>query len=215
MKTATVVLRLYSDFICPFCYIAEHSTVARLVREYDVTVDWRGFELHPGIPAGGMALSALLPGRDVEAMHDHVVAYAKTFGVDLPRPPLHVPNTRMALAVAEYARDHGKLDAFRHAAMVAHWRDHLDLESASTLKAAATAAGLDGAAAVKAATDPAFLARVDAMRAEAEDAGVSGIPTMIFHGGHVVVGAQAWEVVRAQAIAAGAHLRQPTPARHR
>ena len=46
-------LRLYTDFVCPFCFIAEESSVPRLLREYDLELEWRGFELHPGTPKGG------------------------------------------------------------------------------------------------------------------------------------------------------------------
>ena len=39
-----VTLRLYTDFVCPFCFIAEASTVPRLLREYELVLDWRGFD---------------------------------------------------------------------------------------------------------------------------------------------------------------------------
>ena len=45
-----VTLELFSDFVCPFCYIAERSSLTRLKREFDLTVDWRGFELRPDTP---------------------------------------------------------------------------------------------------------------------------------------------------------------------
>jgi len=138
-----LTLKLYSDFICPFCYIAEHSTVERLVREYDVVLDWRGFELHPDTPPGGMPLKDLFPGRDLPAMHRHVQGYGRKFGVELPDPPKHLPNSRKALAVAEYARKEGKLDPFRRAMMHAYWKDGKDLEDPAVLKSAAKTAGLD------------------------------------------------------------------------
>lgn len=209
-KRPPVVLKLYSDFICPFCYIAEHSTVERLVREYDVTLDWRGFELHPDTPVGGMPLQDLFPGRDVGAMHRHVQQYGRTFGVDLPPPPRHLPNSRKALAVAEYARREGKLDGFRRAMMHAYWKDGKDLEDQAVIKAAAKTAGLDAEAAGKAVTDSRYLKVVDAMRAEAGRAGVTGIPTFAFPGIQPVVGCQSWDVVEAAAKAAGARKRKPT-----
>src|SRR6185503_19216993 len=142
-----------------------------------VVVEWRGFELHPDTPVGGMPLSVLFAGRDVGQMHAYVMQFAKTFGVELPRPPAHLPNTRAALAAAEFARDHGKLDAFRRAAQRAYWKDGRDLESAATLKAVAKAAGLDPAAVLNASKDLTWLRRVDAIRAESGAQGVTGIPT--------------------------------------
>jgi predicted DsbA family dithiol-disulfide isomerase len=65
--------RLYSDFVCPFCFIAEASTVPRLLKELHLTMDWHGFELHPGTPRGGMALTRLFGNVDpVDTSGDHV-----------------------------------------------------------------------------------------------------------------------------------------------
>jgi predicted DsbA family dithiol-disulfide isomerase len=88
-----------------------------------------------------------------------------------------MPNTRRALAVAEFARDEGRLDAFRTAAMDAHWSRSEDLEADATLSALAGAVGLDPVKGLRAADDPAYVARVDAMGEEAARWGVTGIPT--------------------------------------
>src|SRR5688572_13195593 len=81
---APVIFRLYSDFTCPFCFIAERSLVERLVAEYDVVLEWRGLELHPEIPPGGLSLAEAFPGRDVVATHAVVRRFARSLGVDLP-----------------------------------------------------------------------------------------------------------------------------------
>lgn len=113
--------------------------------------------------------------------------------------PMRVPNTRRALAVAELAREQGKLAAFRSSAMNAHWRDGLNIEADADLRTAAERAGLDGAAAVKAADDPVYLARIDEVRAEANALGISGIPTFVFGDlekrALAVVGCQPFEVL--------------------
>ncbi|HEY2107741.1 MAG TPA: DsbA family protein, partial [Candidatus Binataceae bacterium] len=50
MSTKVVV---FSDFICPFCYIGMH-TLRRLQPEFGFEVDWRGFQIHPEWPAEGV-----------------------------------------------------------------------------------------------------------------------------------------------------------------
>src|SRR5216110_2594243 len=69
-RSVTLTLRLYTDFVCPFCFIAEQSTVPRLVRELDLSLDWHGFELHPSTPRGGLPLSALFGRVDLPTMHE-------------------------------------------------------------------------------------------------------------------------------------------------
>lgn len=169
-------------------------------------VDWRGFELHPETPRGGMPVTALVPRSRLETMRDYLRGFAARFGVDIMETPGRLPNTRRALAMAEYARDQGSLEAFRDAAMQGYWRRGENLEDDRDLRAISSRAGLDAEAAMRAAGDPAYAARVDAIRAEASSKGVTGIPTF-FIGEEVVVGCQPYEVLATAVRGAGAHSR--------
>ena len=135
-------LHLYTDFVCPFCFIAEQSTVPRLLAEFDLTLDWRGFELHPNTPPGGVSLSKLFPGVPLSSLHERTQRFAARFGVSGFTPPDVLQNSRRALAVAELARDRGRLQPFRAAAFEAYWRQQKDLEDDGDLGAIAIAAGL-------------------------------------------------------------------------
>lgn len=196
-------LRLYTDFVCPFCFIAEQSTVPRLLATYDLVLDWRGFELHPSTPRGGLPLERLFPGRDLAQLHAGTKRFAAPFGVTGFEPPSRLQNSRRALAIAEWARDSGQLEAFRAAVMNGHWRQGRDLESDADLRAMALKAGLPADEALTAADDPRWLSRVDAKQDDARAHGVSGIPTFII-GSHKVVGCQPYEVLAAAAEQAGA-----------
>jgi predicted DsbA family dithiol-disulfide isomerase len=198
----STTLRLYTDFVCPFCFIAEDSTVPRLLREFDLELDWHGFELHPETPPGGMSLNVLFPGADLKALHARTKAFAAQFGVTDFQPPDRLVNTRRALAIAELARDEGKLGKFRHAALDAHWRKAQNLEDDGVLRTLAAAADLDPDAALAAADSPAFFDRVDARQMQAKRQGVTGIPTMIL-ADQWIVGCQPFEVVARAAERAG------------
>lgn len=195
--------RLYTDFVCPFCFIAEESTVPRLLRELDLTLDWHGFELHPTTPRGGMPLTRLFGNVNLDALHARTQRFAAGFGVTNFRPPDHLNNTRRALAVAELAREEGVLDRYRHAAFDANFRHQKDLESDAELRALAMISGLDPERAVAAADSPEYLARVDERQARARADGIGGIPTFIF-GSERVVGCLPYETLRAAALRAGA-----------
>src|SRR5262252_4630408 len=100
----SLALQLSTDFVCPFCFIAEASTVPLLLRELDLTLDWHGFELHPSTQPGGMPLSRLFPGVDLGLLHERTRRFAARFGVTGFDPPNTLRNTRRALAIAELAR---------------------------------------------------------------------------------------------------------------
>ncbi len=181
--------------------MAERSSLVRLQAEYDLELEWIGYELHPETPPGGLPLDRILP--NAEAMLRSVRDFAERFGIDDLRAPARLANTRRALAVAERARDAGRLGAFRAAAFDAYWRRGADLEDPGALAGLAALAGLDPAAARDAVEDPALLSRVDAARERARAAGVTGIPTFDF-GATRVVGCQPYEVLAAAARRAGA-----------
>ena len=129
--------------------------------------------------------------------------FAARFGVEGMKRSRRTPNTRRALAVAEFARDQGKLDEFRTRAMDAHWQDSLDIEDSAVLAELAKASGLNSEKALLAAEDLTYLRRIDDQRLEYKQVGVGGIPTFVF-GNEKVEGCQPYGVLAAAALRAGA-----------
>jgi predicted DsbA family dithiol-disulfide isomerase len=199
---ANAILHLYTDFVCPFCFIAEQSTVPRLLAEFELQLDWCGFELHPGTPQGGRPLSHLFPGVDLNALHAQTKRFAATFGVTGFEPPNRLQNSRRVLALAEVARARGRLESLREAAFDAHWRRGEDLEATTTLQRLAIVAGLDPDSALAEASAPQVLRQVDARQQEARRSGVTGIPTFVM-GNLRVVGCQPYATLASVAERAG------------
>ncbi|MEW5848707.1 MAG: DsbA family protein [Myxococcota bacterium] len=187
--------------------MAERSSLVRLQENYDIEIDWRGFELHPETPEGGMPITRLFPASRVGPMHERLKNFAAEFGITGMIPSQHIPNTRRALAVAEWAREKGKLTPFRHRAMDAYWLEGKNVEDVKVLQEVATAAGLPAEEVPAAMNDERYLARIDDTRAEANEMGVTGIPTFIF-GNLAVVGCQPYEVLERVALRAGAKPRK-------
>lgn len=159
-----------------------------------MALEWRGFELHPEIPVGGMPAEQLFGPGGRERAAKYMRSFAEGFGITDMVQPGHIPNTRAALAVAELARERGVLDGFRVAAMDSYWREGRNVEDPEVIRSLATAVGLDPDEAVAAMTDPRYLDRIDRTRREAGEAGVTGIPTF-FIGGQKIVGCQPYAVL--------------------
>jgi predicted DsbA family dithiol-disulfide isomerase len=164
-------------------------------------VEWKGFELHPETPRGGMPLDRLFPGR-AEQMRAQVEQFARGFGVSI-QVPGHLFNTRRVLALTEWARDQGRFQAFYDAAMEAHWQRGENIEEVDVLVRLAEQAGLSAEGARQAMDAPEYQARLDAVRDEGVSEGVRGIPTF-FIGGVRVVGCQPYETFAQAARLAGA-----------
>lgn len=177
--------------------------------EFDIRVEWRGFELHPETPVGGRPIAELFPARRLVAMRAYMKDFAAQFGILDMRVSDRLQNTRRSLAMAEFARDQGKVEAFRTMAMNGYWREGMDLENPLDLGEIARLAGLDPEAALKASTDPGYLDRVREIGLEAAGMGVTGIPTFFF-GQERVVGCQPYEVLARAAEKTGARRRLGT-----
>jgi predicted DsbA family dithiol-disulfide isomerase len=97
------VLHWY-DFLCPFCYVAQNRN--EILERGGFVVVELPFEVHPNIPADG---------TDAGPRHDPMYATlereAKNAGLILRWPP-RLPNTRLALATAEWVRQKHP-DAFK------------------------------------------------------------------------------------------------------
>lgn len=180
--------------------MAEQGSLVRLQQNFDIQLDWRGFELHPEIPPGGVPLRTYFPSIELDETRRYLTGFAARFGIDAMVVSDHVPSTRRALAVTEYARAEGKLDGFRNAAMSAFWRRGEDIEDDAVLARLAAEIGLDPRRAVAAATDGTYLAALETMRQEAARRGVTAIPAFFIGEPPVIlVGCQPYERL-AQAV---------------
>lgn len=153
-----------------------------------------------------MRLDEYFPPERLEGMAEYMEKFAAGFGIHDFRTRERIPNTRRALALAEVARDEGKLDEYRQRAMDAHWRDGMDLENDDDLRAIARDAGLSGTAVERSQSDPQYVSRIDEIRAEASAIGVQGIPTFVI-GRYGFSGAQPYEAFAELAEKAGAKRR--------
>ena len=169
-------LVFFSDFICPWCYIAELGALRPLRARYALDFEWYGFELHPDLPPGGRSLADVFPNAQIQATHRQLANVARDFGVTFT-PRMHMPSTRPAFAIAALARKEGVLDAWRSHVMEAYWEDGRDLEDRDVLGELAQASGLDADAAVSFVDDPRVDRILKKQREQAYLWGVTGIPT--------------------------------------
>jgi predicted DsbA family dithiol-disulfide isomerase len=86
------------DFVCPFCYVGQQRNDILEGRGLDVV--HLPFQIHPEIPLGGIAA-----GPRVGPMYTTLEREAAHAGLPL-NWPARLPNTRTALAAAEWVRLH-------------------------------------------------------------------------------------------------------------
>ena len=166
-------LRFYYDVVCPYSYM-ESRAVEAAEDSGRVEVEWLPFELRPA------------PSRLLEPRGDHlrvdwtqnVYRRALALGVEI-HLPRYQPRSTLPLAACLWAGEQRRLRDFKHALYEAFFCEGEDIATDEQLARGAERCGLDPAAGVAAAYSAELLARIRDIRAEAEAAGVRGVPSLL------------------------------------
>ena len=193
-----MIIDVYSDVVCPWCYVGEKRLEGALRERPDLDVDvrWRPFQLRPEMPAGGLpwrqfAVEKFGGERNMRAAFDHVAAAGEPDGArfDFGRIA-SAPNTVDAHRVILHAREQGLQLPVADALFEAYFAGGADLNDRERLARIAASAGLDAEAVGDYLAGDAGTAEVWASQDEAGNLGVSGVPFYVFDGRYALSGAQ-------------------------
>lgn len=193
-------VEVWSDVVCPFCYIGKRRFEAALQRfpEGDeVEVHWRSFELDPSVPpeqteplVDHLADKYGISHADAEAFQAQMTEMAAgeglTFRLDRARPG----NTFDAHRLIKLGGDRDREEAVAERLMAAYLTEGEPIGDPDTLVRLAAEAGLDRdeAAAVLDGDDYADAVRSD--EAEARSLGIDGVPFFVLDRTYGIAGAQ-------------------------
>jgi predicted DsbA family dithiol-disulfide isomerase len=185
------VVRVWSDYICPFCYVATERA-AWLEERYGALVEWLPFDLHPEYPAEGISIDELR-AKYPSGLHDQVDRMIDEAG--LPRGERkHVPNSRAALNVTELARENGVHEPLHARLMAAYWAEGRDIGDTEVLVEEAGAVGLDAGEVRAVIGENRYADRIAAATAALFELGGSGVPGWVVDDRVFVPGAQPHEL---------------------
>jgi predicted DsbA family dithiol-disulfide isomerase len=172
MDSSGAVLHWY-DFVCPFCYVGQQRNEI-LVRHGRQVVELP-FQVHPEIPPGGIEA-----GPRNGPMYAMLEREAREAGLHLHWPG-HLPNTRRALAAAEWVRRNspGAFPQLHRGLFEAHFVLGEDLEDPAVIDRHATASGIDFPALHAALADGSAEEGVAEAEMLARRYGVSGTPAWL------------------------------------
>lgn len=182
-----ITMQIYSDFICPFCYLAR-GIVDRLRQEFDIHEEWLPLEIHPETPPGGALLSQHLPHIDWDELYQRLRENGRTYGITFGDVRM-LPNSRKALLASEYARGAGCEEAFHRRVFQAYFTDLQDIGDEHVLCDIAAAAGCDPDRVRRSFTDPTCCDRLQQVATAAARSGIASVPTFILNGREVISGA--------------------------
>ncbi len=194
---------IYSDVICPWCFIGKRRLERALAeRPLDgLTLRWRAFQLNPDMPAQGMDRQLYLQlkfgnASSAERIYREIRAVGQEENLPFAFDAIkRTPNTIHSHRLIRFAGPRGRQDAVVEGLFRAYFLEGEDIGAPGPLLRVAEDAGLDRAEA------RAFLdsdLEEPAVRAEDEEArraGLQGVPTFIVNGKFALSGAHLPEVL--------------------
>jgi len=197
-----LVVDIWSDIACPWCYIGKRRLEAALdhfPHRDSVEIVWRAFELDPSAPrirdesvsyAQRLASKYQTSPGDAQKRIDRMTKVAKGDGLDFHFERIKPGNTFDAHRLLHFAHERGLQNALKERFLRGYMTEGEAIGDREVLVRLASEVGLD-AAEVRIRLDT--LAHADAVRADEEQArelGIQGVPFFVLGGRYGVSGAQ-------------------------
>lgn len=192
---------VYSDVICPWCYIGKRrlEKAVVLLGDHDVTTRWHPFQLNPDMPSEGVERKAYRIRKfgsweNSLAKDAHVAQAGRGEGLIFDyEKQTRTPNTFDAHRIIWMAGERGIQGAVVEALFQAYFTEGRDLADRATLAAVAVKGGLEANEVEDLLAGEAGLAEVSKREQIGRHLGVSGVPFFVINDAVAVSGAQAPE----------------------
>lgn len=192
MPNTSVDIKVWSDFVCPFCMIAEKPLLdAAQESGVDVAIEWMPFELRP------YPTPTLRPEDEYlqKVWPQAVYPLAEQYGVNLKLPSVSPqPHTELAWEGYLFAQEWGKAIEYNLRMFEAFFQEDQDIGEIDVLTRLATEVGLDQFSFRQALERREYRQTHQRLLRQAQALGVTAVPTTAI-GARLFAGVQPKEVL--------------------
>jgi predicted DsbA family dithiol-disulfide isomerase len=202
--TDKMIVEVWSDVMCPFCYIGKRkfeAALARFEHRDHVQLVWKSYQLAPDMKTDPtlsindyLAAHKGITAGEAEEMHAHVTEMAAAAGLEYNFNRTVVANSFDAHRFIHFAKQAGRQNEAEETLFHAYFTDGKNIADLDTLIHLGTGIGLDAAALRSALENGSFADDVRADIYEARQVRVQGVPFFLFDGKYTVQGARDSEV---------------------
>lgn len=200
-----LTLDVFSDVICPWCYLGHRRLAAAIERlgddAADIELRWRAFQLDPRADDQprdlGKAIEAKYGPGSFEAMAKRLVPLGEEVGITYDFESALRVGTFDAHRLTQWAQASGSpaTDELVDALFLAYFTEGANVADRATLASIAESVGLDPDAASELLASRSFADDVMQDRAEAIESGITGVPAVAYNGATIIPGAQDTETM--------------------
>ncbi len=199
MTTPVLTIEVYSDVVCPWCYVGKRRLEQALEssgRPQSALVFWRPFQLNPTMPKAGMDRRVYLETKfgglgEMKAIQNRIAGAGVSAGIEFAFDRIaRTPNTFDAHRLIWFAQQQGRQDAAVEELFHGYFTEGLHIGEHDVLVSLAARAGLDGAAVGRFLQSQDGTEAVRQEEARGRQLGIRGVPYFLLNGKTVVSGAQ-------------------------
>lgn len=198
MDNNKVKVEIWTDVMCPFCYIGKRKFEAGLAgfaHKDKVEVVWKSYQLNPDLKTdASVSLHAYMAGRkgvsmeEAAAMSEGAMQKATTVGLNYNMDKVIPANTLKAHQFAHFAKKHGVQSSAEELLFRSYFIDGKNVDNVSTLLQLVEELGLSAEEFKLAMDKQCYLADVKADMEEAKELGIRMIPHFMVNRKYVVSG---------------------------
>lgn len=200
MSTSKMKIEVWSDIVCPFCYIGKRNLETALEEfseSHDIEVIWKSFQLDPNAqpPEGVNSYQYLaqIKGKSLDwsiEAHQQITEMAAQVGLeyrfDLAKPA----NTFLAHRLIQLAKSLGKGEEAEEALFKAHFTDGKNIQDHRTIIEIGADLNIDAQEVQNLVDSDAYSDEVKRDIFEAKQLGISSVPFFVLDNKYGVAGAQ-------------------------
>jgi predicted DsbA family dithiol-disulfide isomerase len=193
-----MIVEIYSDLICPWCYIGKHRLERALTERGRLPLErrWQPYELNPDMGPGGIDRFAYLATKfggaeRARQVYSVIEETAERDGLPIRLDRIkRTPNTLNAHRLVRFASRLNLGDKLTDLLFAAYFVESLDIGDREVLLAKAAEAGIDPDMARDHLGGNADIAAIRATESVARQLGIQAVPCFIFNRRYALAGAQ-------------------------
>lgn len=199
MTDQALTIDIYSDVVCPWCYIGKRRlerALEQLNGSLEARVTWRPFQLNPTMPKDGMDRTSYLEAKfgsldSFRQLEEHVLAAGASEQIAFVFEKIaRTPNTFLAHRLIWLAEREGCQDAVVTSLFRGYFEEGADIGAIATLIRLAGRAGLSQDIVERVLQNEEGTAEVKAEEAAGHKLGIRGVPYFLVNGTYPISGAQ-------------------------
>ena len=166
---------VYYDYICPFCYLGT-KRILELAKEFDLSIEWKGIEIHPEFPPEGKKRSKTIKSKSF-AKTIYTMAKEDDIVIKLPG---YSTNSRLALEASEFAKTKDKFLNYHIGIYEAYLVEGSNIGDKAIVLKVAEHAGIDRDELEECLNKRYLFDSIEKNKKQSEDSLILGVPTFMF-----------------------------------